>query len=138
MDLNEAVITRRRRVPLPEPVPGDGVVIARQLDAALASAGFKLSRDLFEDLAAREAGQVLDIGITVLSAARKLAGEGKRVLFASWSEGSVNGPASDEPVALEIIKPSARSRVPRRHGRRLLRLRRRWLARSVSRQWLET
>jgi hypothetical protein len=51
MDLNEAVITRRRRVPLPEPVPGDALVVVRQLDAALASAGFKLSRDLFEDLA---------------------------------------------------------------------------------------
>ena len=75
MDLNEAVIVRRRRVPLPEPVPGDGVVVARQLDAALASAGFKLSRDLFEDLAAREAGQVLDIGIAVLGAAKKLAGD---------------------------------------------------------------
>lgn len=75
MDLNEAVITRRRRVPLPVPVPGDGVVVTRQLDAALASAGFKLSRDLFEDLAAREAGQVIDVGVAVLSAARKLAGD---------------------------------------------------------------
>jgi hypothetical protein len=75
MDLNEAIIVRRRRVPLPEPVPGDGVVVARQLDAALVSAGFKLSRDLFEDLAAREAGQVLDIGVAVLRAARKLAGD---------------------------------------------------------------
>ena len=75
MDLNEAVIARRRRVPLPEPVPGNGVVVTRQLDAALASAGFKLSRDLFEDLAAREAGQVVDVGVAVLSAARKLAGD---------------------------------------------------------------
>ena len=75
MDLNEAVIVRRRRVPLPEPVPGDGVVVARQLDAALVSAGFKLSRDLFEDLAARETGQVIEIGIVVLRAARKLVGD---------------------------------------------------------------
>lgn len=75
MDLNEAVITRRRRVPLPVPVPGDGVVVTRQLDAALASAGFKLSRDLFEDLAAREAGQVIDVGVAMLSAVRKLAGD---------------------------------------------------------------
>ena len=75
MDLNEAVITRHRRVPLPEPVPGNGVVVTRQLDAALASAGFKLSRELFADLSAREAGQVVDVGVAVLSAARKLAGD---------------------------------------------------------------
>ena len=75
MDLNEAVIVRRRRVPLPEPVPGDGVVVARQLDAALVSAGFKLSRGLFEDLAARENGQVIETGIVVLRAARKLVGD---------------------------------------------------------------
>jgi hypothetical protein len=82
MDLNEAVIVRCRRVPLPERGSGsggggraDGIVVARQLDAALASAGFKLSRDLFEDLAGRDAGQVLDIGTAVLHAARKLAGD---------------------------------------------------------------
>lgn len=75
MDLNEAVIARRRRVPLPESVPGDGVVVARQLDAALVLAGFKLSRELFEDLGAREAGQVIEIGVAVLHAARKLAGD---------------------------------------------------------------
>lgn len=75
MDLNEAVIARRRRVPLPEPVPGDGAVVVRQLDAALVSAGFKLSRGLFEDLAAREAGQVIEIGVAVLHSARKLAGD---------------------------------------------------------------
>ena len=75
MDLNEAVIVRRRRVPLPAPVPGDGAAAARQLDAALMSAGCKLSRALFEDLAARETGQVLDVGVGVLGAARKLAGD---------------------------------------------------------------
>jgi hypothetical protein len=75
MDLTEAVIARTRRVPLPERVPGDGSAAARQLDAALASEGFKLSRDLFADLSAREAGQVLGIGVTVLGAARRIAGD---------------------------------------------------------------
>lgn len=75
MDLNEAVIARRLRVPLPEAVPGNGAVVARQLDAALAPGGFKLSRDLFEDLAARETGQVTGIGVAVLRAAGKLAGD---------------------------------------------------------------
>jgi hypothetical protein len=70
MDLNEAVIARTRRVPLPEAVPGDGSAVTRQLDAALASAGGKLSRELFADLSAREAGQVLDAGVAVLAAAR--------------------------------------------------------------------
>ena len=75
MDLNQAVIARRGRVPLPEPVPGNGAVVTRQLDAALMSAGFKLSRDLFEELSRRETGQVLDVGVAVLGAARALAGD---------------------------------------------------------------
>jgi hypothetical protein len=75
MDLNQAVIARRGRVPLPEPAPGDGAVVTRQLDAALTSAGFKLSRELFEDLSRRETGQVLDIGVAVLGAARVIAGD---------------------------------------------------------------
>ena len=75
MDLNQAVIARHGRVPLPEPVPGNGATVARQLDAALVSAGFKLSRDLFEELSRRETGQVLDIGVGVLGAARAMAGD---------------------------------------------------------------
>jgi hypothetical protein len=75
MDLIEAVIVRRRRVPLPERIPGDGSAVARQLDAALMSAGFKLSGDLFADLSSRETGQVLDAGGTVLRAVRRLAGD---------------------------------------------------------------
>jgi len=75
MDLNEAVIARTRRVPLPEAVPGDGSAVARQLDAALVTAGCKLSRELFADLSARDAGQVLDVGTAVLAAARRMAGD---------------------------------------------------------------
>ena len=75
MDLNQAVIARRRRVPLPEFAPGDGAVVTRQLDAALMSAGFKLARELFEELSRRETGQVLDIGLSALGAARALAGD---------------------------------------------------------------
>jgi hypothetical protein len=75
MDLNQAVIARRMRVPLPEPAPGDGAAVTRQLDAALVSAGFKLSRELFEELSRRDTGQVLDIGVAVLGAVRALAGD---------------------------------------------------------------
>jgi hypothetical protein len=75
MDLNQAVIARHRRVPLPAPVPGDGATATRQLDAALTSAGFKLSRGLLEELSRRETGQVLDIGVSVLAAARAMAGD---------------------------------------------------------------
>ena len=75
MDLDEAVISRRGRVPLPERVSGDGAAVTRQLDAALMSAGFKLSRDLLEELSGREAGQVLELGGTVLRAVRKMAGD---------------------------------------------------------------
>jgi len=75
MNLNEAVIARTRRVPLPEAVPGDGSAVTRQLDAALVTAGCKLSRELFADLSARETGQVLETGVAVLAAARQLAGD---------------------------------------------------------------
>jgi hypothetical protein len=75
MNLNEAVISRTRRLPLPAPVAGDGAAASRQLDAALVSAGFKLSRDLLCDLAGRDAGQVLDIGVAALQAARTMAGD---------------------------------------------------------------
>ena len=73
--LTEAVIVRSRRVPLPESIPGDGSAVARQLDAALLSAGFKLSRDLLADLSGRDAGQVLGVGAEVLRAARRIAGD---------------------------------------------------------------
>jgi hypothetical protein len=75
MDLNQAVITRRMRVPLPEAAHGDGAAVTRQLDAALVSAGSKLSRELFEDLSRCDTGQALDIGVAVLGAVRVLAGE---------------------------------------------------------------
>jgi hypothetical protein len=39
------------------------------------SAGFKLSRDLLEELSRRDTGQVLDIGVAVLGAARAMAGD---------------------------------------------------------------
>jgi stress response protein SCP2 len=74
-EVTQAVIARTRRVPLPEAVRGNGQAMTRQLDAALASAGFKLSRALAEDLSARETGQVLDISLQVLGAARKMAGD---------------------------------------------------------------
>ncbi|MBO0805423.1 MAG: TerD family protein [Nocardiopsaceae bacterium] len=75
IDLTEAVIARRHRVPLPEAEPGDGAAVARQLDAALMSAGFKLSRELFTGLSCLPAGQVMDLGVTVLRAVRVMAGD---------------------------------------------------------------
>lgn len=74
-NLTEAVIAKTRRVPLPEAEPGDGAGVTRQLDAVLASAGWKLSRDLIGDLSARSTGQVLDIGVGLLAAVRHIAGD---------------------------------------------------------------
>ena len=73
-NLTEAVIARTRRVPLPEAEPGDGAAVTRQLDAVLASAGFKLSRELVTDLSSRSTGQVLDVGTGLLAAVRRIAG----------------------------------------------------------------
>lgn len=75
IDLTEAVIARRHRVPLPEAGNGDSAPVARQLDAALMSAGFKLSRDLFTGLSRLPAGQAMDLGVTVLRAVRVMAGD---------------------------------------------------------------
>ncbi|MFI6867899.1 TerD family protein [Nocardia sp. NPDC050406] len=74
-ELEELVIRRTLRVPLPDGPAGDGEAAARQLDAALMSVGFKLSRDLLLDLSLCAEGFVLDTAARVLSAVRKLVGD---------------------------------------------------------------
>ncbi len=69
------VITRTLRVPLAVTPAGDGAGPARQLDAVLMSAGFKLARPLMERLSAMPAGEVLDAGVRVLAVVRRLVGD---------------------------------------------------------------
>lgn len=77
-ELTGLIIERRHRVPLPASVPGDGAVVARQLDAVLISAGFKCSRDLFGWLSRADPGQVMDLGGQVIAAAWRMAGDHAR------------------------------------------------------------
>ncbi|GAT66704.1 cytoplasmic protein [Planomonospora sphaerica] len=76
--LEGLVITRRLRVPLGAPadaVPGWGETAARQLDAALLSVGFTCSPALLARLAGLPGQEVVDLGVRVLAAVRRLAGD---------------------------------------------------------------
>ncbi|MEU6796147.1 hypothetical protein ABZ907_31020 [Nonomuraea wenchangensis] len=78
-NLESLVITRRLRVPLDAAPdggrPGRGEVAARQLDAALLSAGFTCSPALLERLSGLSVEHVIDLGLRVLGAIRELAGD---------------------------------------------------------------
>jgi hypothetical protein len=74
--LEELVIAKTHRVPLPEGPEGDAATEARQLDAALMSAGFKLSGDLLAALSHRSPSTVIDVaGACVLPAVWRLVGD---------------------------------------------------------------
>nr|WP_184939037.1 TerD family protein [Planomonospora venezuelensis] len=76
--LESLVITRRLRVPLDAPagaVAGWGETAARQLDTALLSVGFKCSAALLARLAGLPGETVVDIGVRVLAAVRRLTGD---------------------------------------------------------------
>ncbi|MFK4041393.1 hypothetical protein ACI2LC_36745 [Nonomuraea wenchangensis] len=78
-NVESLVITRRLRVPLdaaPEGGgPGRGEVAARQLDAALLSAGFTCSPALLERLSGLSVDNVIDLGVRILAAVRHLVGD---------------------------------------------------------------
>lgn len=75
-DALEAIVIRRTlHVPRPEGEPGDATVMARQLDAALMTAGFKCSRSLLEHLSTLNAGTVMDTGVRVLAVVREMVGD---------------------------------------------------------------
>ncbi|MDR8413948.1 hypothetical protein MTP10_35110 [Nonomuraea sp. 3-1Str] len=76
--LESLVIARRLRVPVDAPAaePADwGGTAARQLDAALLSAGFTCSPALLERLSGLRGQSVLDLGVRVLDAVRRLVGD---------------------------------------------------------------
>ncbi|WP_395107885.1 hypothetical protein [Actinomadura sp. SCN-SB] len=83
-NLEELVIRHTRRVPVPSATPGASTpgrrigspgVAARQFDAVLMSAGFKLSRDLLTRLSELSEGEVVDLAVRVLPVVRRLAGD---------------------------------------------------------------
>ncbi|GAB2867137.1 TerD family protein [Actinocorallia aurea] len=71
----ELVLRRRRRVLLPDGPAGDGRTAARQVDAVLMSAGFKLSAALLERLGGLAEGAVIDLGGEILDVVRREVGD---------------------------------------------------------------
>ncbi|MEO3783656.1 hypothetical protein ABGB12_10020 [Actinocorallia sp. B10E7] len=74
-DLEALIIRRTRRLPRPEGGTGDGSVVARQFDAVLMSAGFKLSRAAMEHLTGLDEGTVVDLAVRTLGAVRREVGD---------------------------------------------------------------
>ncbi|MEV7802765.1 hypothetical protein AB0O28_07440 [Microbispora sp. NPDC088329] len=76
--MEDLIIARRLRVPVDavgEDAAGWGGVAARQLDAALLSVGFTCSPALLDRLAGLPGEQVIDLGVRVLAAVRRLVGD---------------------------------------------------------------
>ncbi|MCB9745193.1 MAG: TerD family protein [Alphaproteobacteria bacterium] len=71
-----ALLRKTLRVPLPpEPRPGDGAPLARQLDVALLQVGFKLSADLMVALSELHPEQLQPLGEALLAAVKELVGD---------------------------------------------------------------
>ncbi len=69
------IITRTLRVPRSPAPAGDGAAVARQMDAVLAGAGFKATRDLLEHISELEPGAAMDLAVHVVAAVRELVGD---------------------------------------------------------------
>jgi hypothetical protein len=87
--LEQLLIQRTHRVPRVVGSLGDGAALARQLDAALMSVGFKASRGLLEHLSALDPDVGLDTARTVVAAVRQLVGDDAEhnAYFASFPAG---------------------------------------------------
>lgn len=74
-DIEEIIVRRTLRVPVPEGPFGDGSAVVRQFDVALMDAGYKLSDDLFAKLSHLEPGAVIDLAVRTLATVRKMVGD---------------------------------------------------------------
>ncbi|WP_433171667.1 TerD family protein [Actinoallomurus sp. CA-150999] len=73
--LETGIIQKTLRVPMTAGPEGDGGTVARQLDAALLSVGFKASGELLVHLSRVDAGVAMDTGVRILAAVRALVGD---------------------------------------------------------------
>ncbi|GAA5049724.1 hypothetical protein [Streptomyces similanensis] len=73
--LDPLVVRHTHRVPAPGGPAGDGAVAARQFDAALMSAGFKLSTELLEHLSGLAASRVVGTAQRTLRTVREMVGD---------------------------------------------------------------
>ncbi|MFK0244567.1 hypothetical protein ACIQUM_07700 [Amycolatopsis azurea] len=72
------IIKRTLRVPRSPSAAGDGAAVARQMDAVLAVAGFKATRELLEHVTGLEPGAAMDLAVDVVAAVRELVGDHAR------------------------------------------------------------
>ncbi|MFG2247410.1 hypothetical protein [Spirillospora sp. NPDC048823] len=73
--LAELIVRHTHRIPAPEGPLGDGAAAARRFDAALMSAGFKLSRDVMAALSGLSEETVLKVAGRTLPVVREMAGD---------------------------------------------------------------
>jgi hypothetical protein len=73
--LEPLLIQKTLRVPLAPGEPGDGSVVARQLEAALLSVGFTCSADLLRHLSALRPAAAMTAGVQLLGAVRARVGD---------------------------------------------------------------
>ncbi len=73
--LEDLILRKTHRLVLPDGPAGDGAVAARQFDAVLMSAGFKLSGELLERLSRLAAGEVIDLAVRALAVVRREIGD---------------------------------------------------------------
>jgi hypothetical protein len=73
--LESLVIRHTHRLSLPKGPAGEGTIAARQLDAALASVGFKLSAELMERLSGLSEDVVVHTGRRTLRAVSEMVGD---------------------------------------------------------------
>ena len=75
MELRSALIAKTLRVPAIDGPAGDGGTVARRLDVALLSVGFKCSRELLDHLSGLHPVVAQEAGEAALGAVRELVGD---------------------------------------------------------------
>ncbi|NDU72735.1 hypothetical protein GWI34_08845 [Actinomadura sp. DSM 109109] len=73
--LEELIVRHTHRIPAPSGPSGDGATPARQFDAALMSAGFKLSGDVVRRLSGVEEQAVRSVAVRTLATVREMVGD---------------------------------------------------------------
>ncbi|MFD0147912.1 hypothetical protein ACWGQ4_13280 [Streptomyces sp. NPDC055721] len=73
--LEHLVVRHTRRLPSPTGPAGDGAAAVRRFDAALMTAGFKLSAELIERLSGSAERTVVDTAVRTLATVRELVGD---------------------------------------------------------------
>ncbi|MES9537623.1 hypothetical protein [Actinomadura sp. NPDC000600] len=73
--LEALVVRNTHRIPAPSGPSGEGAAVARQFDAALMSAGFKLSGDVLRALSGLSEQTVRSLAVRTLATVRDMAGD---------------------------------------------------------------